>query len=76
MLFYICVGVHHHNGFEVVFDAAENHFNVVEPLKERNLAVFNVWVLHCVVRFEGVEEWVASSTAYSATSLACSITSS
>ena len=56
MLFYICIGVHHHNGFEVFFDAAGNHFNVVEPLKERDLAVFNFWVLHCVVSFEGVEE--------------------
>ena len=29
--------------------------------------VFTVWVLHCVVSFEGVEEWVASSTARSET---------
>ncbi len=69
---YICVGIHHRD-FKVVVavDAAGDVVLVFEPLRERNLAVFTFWVLHCVVSFKGFEEWVASSTEYSATFLAC-----
>ena len=57
MSFKICEGVHHH-GFEVVVvvDAARDVVVVLKHLGKRDLAVFTVWVLHCVVSFLGVEE--------------------